>query len=285
MPITIAEWLQYASECIDSDSARLDAELLLSYALKKPRSYLFSWSEETMELEQQKIADGLLHRRKKGEPIAYILRQQDFWSHTFRVSAATLIPRPDTEVLVEQALALLPRNTPQHIADLGTGTGCIAISIALERPQWRVIAVDQSIEALAIAQHNADKLKASNVECHQSNWCDVLEDQKFDLIVSNPPYIREQDEHLSQGDVRFEPRSALTAGDDGLDDIRTISKQASCKLKPDGYLLLEFGYDQADDVSDLLKAQGYHSIIRHKDLAGITRAISARRTTYPHCEQ
>ena len=277
MPQTIHALLTRAAEQIQSDSQRLDAELLLCHVLDKPRSYLFSWPEQELETGQEKTFQALLARRIQGEPIAHILGEQEFWSNTFKVTADTLIPRPDTEVLVEQTLALLADKTNCRVADLGTGTGCIAISIALEQPSWQLEAVDKSKAALVVAQDNADKLKASNVHCIESSWCEALTDNSYELIVSNPPYIREQDHHLDQGDVRFEPRSALTAGEDGLDDIRIISQQAINKLKDAGYLLLEFGYDQSDDVAEILESDGYQNIQKHRDLSGIIRAISAIR--------
>lgn len=278
MTTTIQTLLSDASSRIDSDSPRLDAELLLCRALDKPRSYLFSWPEHQPSNAQVAEFKSLLARRVHGEPIAHILEEQEFWSHLFKVTADTLIPRGDTEVLVEQALAQLPKDAECQIADLGTGTGCIAISIALERPHWQVTAVDKSPAALAVAQGNADRLEASNVRCVESSWCDALGEQQFDLIVSNPPYIREQDEHLAQGDVRFEPRSALTAGSDGLEDIRIIAKQAKSHLKANGLLLLEFGYDQARVVADILKAEGFVQLQEHLDIAGIVRALSARKS-------
>lgn len=279
MTLTIQAALANAAEQIHSDSPRLDAELLLCMSIDKPRSYFFSWPEKTLAESDIAQFQQLLSRRIQGEPIAHILGEQEFWSNRFKITAATLIPRPDTEVLVEQALAQLPRENNCNVADLGTGSGCIAISIALERPHWNVTAVDFSRAALAVAQENADRLTAGNVQCVESSWCDALKDNHFDLIVSNPPYIREQDEHLAQGDVRFEPRSALTAGEDGLEDIRIISQQAKAKLKSGGLLLLEFGYDQAEQVRDILSRDGYANIQAHLDIAGIIRALSAHRAT------
>jgi len=279
MPQTIHALLAASAAKINSDSPRLDAELLLALVVNKPRSYFFSWPEKILAETDITQFQQLLARRIHGEPIAHILGEQEFWSHTFKISADTLIPRPDTEVLVEQALEQLPREQACNIADLGTGSGCIAISIALERPHWQVTAVDLSPAALAVAKGNADRLAATNVQCIESSWCDALHDKHYDLIVSNPPYIREQDEHLDQGDVRFEPRSALTAGEDGLEDIRMISQQAKAKLKSGGLLMLEFGYDQADAVTDILQGDGYQNIQQHLDIAGIVRALSAHRAT------
>ena len=221
----------------------------------------------------------LLKRRINGEPIAHILGKQEFWSNTFQITAHTLIPRPSTEILVEQALNQWTSTQTCNVVDLGTGSGCIAISIALERSHWNITAVDITPFALAIAKNNANKLKANNVSCIQSNWCTALTNNHFDLIVSNPPYIREQDEHLKQGDVRFEPRSALTAGKDGLKDIRIISQQAQAKLKSGGLLILEFGYDQADAVTEILSKEGYENIQAHLDIDGIIRVLSAQRQT------
>lgn len=277
MPQTIQALIANAAAQIHSDSPRLDAELLLGRALDKPRSYFFSWPEKILPATDIAQFQALLARRIHGEPIAHILGEQEFWSYTFKVTADTLIPRPDTEVLVEQVLAQLPREKACKVADLGTGSGCIAISIALERPNWHVTAVDFSPAALSVAKGNADSLAAHNVQCIESSWCDALEDNHFDLIVSNPPYIREQDEHLAQGDVRFEPRSALTAGEDGLEDIRIISQQAKAKLKNGGILLLEFGYDQADLIRKILQQDAYINIQEHLDIAGIVRALSAHR--------
>ena len=277
MPHTIHALLAAATAQIDSSSPRLDAELLLGRAIDKPRSYFFSWPEKTLPEEEVVQFQQLLARRINGEPIAHILGEQEFWAHTFKVTADTLIPRSDTEILVEQVLNQLPAEQPCKIADLGTGSGCIAISIALERPHWQVTAVDLSPAALTVAQANADRLTAGNVQCIESSWCTALQNECFDLIVSNPPYIREQDEHLVQGDVRFEPRSALTAGEDGLEDICIISQQAFIKLKSGGVLMLEFGYDQANAVADILQTDGYKNIQKHLDLAGIIRAISANK--------
>ncbi len=275
MSHTIHSLLTATAVQINSDSPRLDAELLLARAIDKPRSYFFSWPDKSLSSDDIEKFQRLATRRIQGEPIAHILGEQEFWSNNFKVTADTLIPRPDTEVLVEQSLTQLPSDTVSHIVDLGTGSGCIAISIALERPHWHVTAVDLSSAALAVAEENADRLAAHNVQCVESSWCESLEDNHFDLIISNPPYIREQDEHLDQGDVRFEPRSALTAGKDGLEDIRIISQQAKAKLKNGGILLIEFGYDQADAVVEILQTDNYQNIQRHLDLAGIVRAISA----------
>ncbi len=275
MSETIAQLLAEASRQIDADSARLDAELLLCHSIGQPRSYLFSWPQRCIEAAQQAQFQRLLQRRIQGEPIAYILGEQEFWSLPFAVTTDTLIPRPETELLVELALAQAPANQPVRIADLGTGSGCIAISLAHERPHWQITAVDKSRAALRVAKANADRLAASPVRLVESDWCAALADHHYDLIIANPPYIRSDDAHLHQGDVRFEPRSALTAGADGLEDIRIICAQAGDKLKPGGQLLLEFGYDQIDSVVEIISANGFSDIQRHRDLAGINRATSA----------
>lgn len=277
MTHTIKSALAAARNRIGSDSAKLDAELLLARALNKPRSYLFTWPEQTLTTAQWQQFEALLELREQGQPVAHLLGEQEFWSLNFKVSPDTLIPRPETELLVELVLNRLPPEAGLKLADLGTGTGCIAISIAHERPQWQLVAVDRSQGVLDIARKNAIQLGTTNVSFLHASWCEGLAANSLNLIVSNPPYIRADDEHLSQGDVRFEPRSALAAGSDGLDDIRQIAEQALTCLKPGGSLILEFGYDQAADVAHLLSCSGYDEIESHRDFNNIIRAISARK--------
>lgn len=248
-----------------SDSAQLDCELLLCFVLNKPRTYLHAWSDAQLTEEQIKRFNLLLKRRIKGEPIAHILGERGFWSLNLTVTADTLIPRPETERLVELALDIIPENATWKILDLGTGTGAIALSLAKEKPNCHIIATDQSTAALAIAKQNAEKNNISNIEFIQSNWFDELGEQSFDLIVTNPPYIKEDDPHLKQGDVRFEPRSALTSGADGLDDIRTIVRDSQAYLTKNGALLIEHGYDQAEAVCDLLKSTNFTQVSDFKD--------------------
>lgn len=254
----------------DSPTARLDAELLLAAALGKPRSYLRTWPEHEPGAEQLTAFAALLERRRAGEPVAYILGHQGFWSLDLEVAPHTLIPRPDTELLVETALALLSA-TPLKALDLGTGTGAIALALASERGGWKVTGVDRIAEAVALAERNRQRLKLGNAEFRLSSWFDALAGERFGLIVSNPPYIAASDRHLGEGDVRFEPISALVAGADGLDDIRRIIDQAPQHLEAGGWLLLEHGYDQAEAVRGLLRAAGFAAVDSRRDLGGHER--------------
>lgn len=254
----------------DSPTARLDAELLLAAALGKPRSYLRTWPEHEPGVEQQAAFAAMLERRRNGEPVAYILGHQGFWSLDLVVAPHTLIPRPDTELLVETALHLLPA-TPTQVLDLGTGSGAIALALASERGGWKVTGVDRIAEAVALAELNRQRLRLGNAEFRQSSWFAELGAQRYGLIVSNPPYIATSDRHLDEGDVRFEPHSALVAGADGLDDIRLIVREAPQHLQPGGWLLLEHGYDQAGAVRALLGAAGFGMIDSRRDLGGHER--------------
>lgn len=260
-----------------SPTARLDAELLLAAALGKPRSYLRTWPEHEPGAEQLAAFAALLERRRMGEPVAYILGHQGFWSLDLEVAPHTLIPRPDTELLVETALQLAPA-TPQRVLDLGTGSGAIALALASERGGWQVIGVDRIAEAVALAERNRQRLKLGNAEFLQSSWFDGLAGERFDLILSNPPYIAADDRHLGEGDVRFEPLSALVAGVDGLDDIRQIIAQAPRHLQAGGWLLLEHGYDQAEAVRELLAAAGFTAVDSRRDLGGHQRISLGRWT-------
>ena len=254
----------------DSPSAKLDAEWLLAAALDKPASYLRTWPERDVPAECEARFAADLARRRRGEPVAYILGRQGFWSLELEVAPHTLIPRPDTELLVETALQLLP-STAVEVLDLGTGTGAIALALAHERPTWRVIGVDRIAEAVDLAQRNAQRLRLDNAVFCESRWFSALAEQRFALIVSNPPYIRVRDPHLHEGDVRFEPSSALVAGDDGLDDIRQIIASAPNHLLSEGWLLLEHGYDQATAVRELLAESGFVDVQSRRDFGGHER--------------
>ena len=266
-----------SAELPASPTARLDAELLLAAVLGKPRSYLRTWPEHEPGAEQLAAFAALLERRRAGEPVAYILGHQGFWSLDLEVAPHTLIPRPDTELLVETALQLAPA-TPQRVLDLGTGSGAIALALASERCGWQVTGVDRIAEAVALAERNRLRLKLNNAEFRQSSWFDGLAGEHFDLILSNPPYIAADDRHLGEGDVRFEPLSALVAGVDGLDDIRQIIAQAPRHLQAGGWLLLEHGYDQAEAVRELLAAAGFTAVDSRRDLGGHQRISLGRWT-------
>ena len=261
----------------DSPSARLDAELLLAAALGKPRSFLRTWPERVVSREAHDLYDRYLARRVSGEPVAYILGRQGFWSLDLEVAPHTLIPRPDTELLVETSLALLPAS-PARVLDLGTGTGAIALALGCERLSWQVLGVDRIPEAVALAERNRERLRLANVAFQASHWFSALNGKRFSLIVSNPPYIPSTDPHLEQGDVRFEPSSALVSGQDGLDDIRLIIDQAPDHLENGGWLLLEHGFDQPDAVRDLLLTRGFTAVESRRDLGGHERISLGRWT-------
>jgi len=281
--ITIAETLAAArARLAGGDSPGLDAEILLCHLLQRPRSYLLAWPERELTVEQQAAYQTLLARRAGGEPVAYITGEREFWSLSLRVTPAVLIPRADTELLVELALARIPAGRPADIADLGTGSGAVALAIASERPLARVVAVERSPAALAVARDNAQRLGLDKVRCVEGDWCRPLAGQRFDLIVSNPPYIPDADPHLDLGDLPAEPRGALAAGDDGLDAIRRIVAQAPDHLRADGWLLLEHGYDQGEAVRTLLAGAGWQAVEGHPDLAGNPRCSTARRPKEGH---
>ncbi|PAU54023.1 peptide chain release factor N(5)-glutamine methyltransferase [Pseudomonas indica] len=264
------ESLLSAATLPDSPTARLDAELLLAHVLGKSRSYLRTWPEQAVTGEQAQRFAALIERRRTGEPVAYILGRQGFWSLDLEVAPHTLIPRADTELLVETALALLPAG-PARVLDLGTGTGAIALALASERPGWTLVGVDRVPEAVALAERNRVRLKRGNARFCESHWFSALAGERFQMILANPPYIAADDRHLGEGDVRFEPASALVAGPDGLDDIRAIIEQAPAYLEAGGWLLLEHGFDQAAAVRDLFAARGFITVESRRDLGGHER--------------
>lgn len=245
---------------------RLDAELLLLHVLQKPRSWLFAHVDDIIDADVQMAYAALLKRRMQGEPVAYITGHRGFWSMDLEVSQATLIPRPETELLVEQALMRLPPDMACSVADLGTGSGAIGLAIAHERPLAQVIATDASADALAVALRNAQRHGIHNVTFQHGDWLVPLAGQRFELIVSNPPYIEADDPHLEQGDLRFEPASALASGQDGLDDIRRIVCDARAHLDAGGWLLFEHGWKQGEAVRALLMDAGYASVFTAQDL-------------------
>lgn len=255
-----------------AEAPRLEAELLLSYVLDKPRTYLRAWPERQLAPAQQARLDALLARRTAGEPLAYLLGRREFWSLDLEVAPGVLIPRADTETLVERALELLPEGEPARVADLGTGSGAIALAIAHERPRATVVATDRSTVALELARRNAARLNLHNVEFRHGDWCAALGTETFDLIVSNPPYIAAGDPHLEQGDLPHEPAEALASGADGLDDLRRIVDCARRHLQPGGRLLLEHGHAQGEAVRALLRAGGFEAVRTLRDLEHRERA-------------
>ena len=271
----IDELLKEATErLVASDSPQLDAEILLAFVIDKQRSYLRAYPE--FEPDKHAISEysRLLARRAAGEPVAYLTGERDFWSLTLNVTPDTLIPRPDTELLVETALQCLSeiKTSPIKIADLGTGSGAIALALASECTDCQITATDLSVAALSVAKANAAKHHINHVEFLHSNWCSAFaQQQRFDLIVSNPPYIRTDDPHMQAAELTCEPEFALTSGLDGLDAIRQITQQAKDFLNPGGYLLIEHGYDQADAVRALFRQHNYQDIKTKPDLSGHDR--------------
>lgn len=274
MPPTIASLLETASdELRDSgDTPQLEAELLLAHALGCTRTRLHTYPEETPDDASQEAFARLVAARRKGEPIAYLTGEREFWSLKLKVTPATLIPRPETELLVEQALRRIPADAEWRLLDLGTGSGAIALALASERPRSRVTATDVSAAALRVARENASSLGLKNLEFLQGHWYAPLGSRRFHLIVSNPPYVKDGDPHLQQGDLRFEPRAALAAGQDGLEAIRSIVQRAPRHLERGGAMYLEHGLDQADAVRALLRVQGFSEIETLCDLQGHERA-------------
>jgi len=274
--MTVAAWLDAATvriaaaQGLEKREARLEARVLAAFAWKVTPAWLIAHDRDTPTDAQIAAADALLTRRLAGEPIAYLVGAREFYGRPFEVSPAVLIPRPDTELLVELALAHAPPGQAVEVLDLGTGSGCIAVTLALERPLAQVTALDRSPAALAVAQRNAARLDA-HVEFLSSDWFAALGGRRFDLIVCNPPYIAAGDPHLGRGDIRFEPLAALAAGGDGLDDLRRLTATAGAHLKPGGALLLEHGYNQADAVQALLQASGFQRPRSWTDLSGIRR--------------
>ena len=275
--VSIRGLIKDATEVLGSDTARLDAEVLLASLLKKDRSYLLAWPEKILPQKTREQFHQLVKRRASGEPVAYLTGQREFWSLPLAVSTDTLIPRPETETLVTLALEKIPPDGCLHIADLGTGSGAIALAIAHERPRCRVVATDASAKSLEIAADNARNLGIENIHFIHGNWCDPLPQEPFDLILSNPPYIEDQDPHLEHGDVRFEPRTALAAGPDGMDDLDHIVACARQHLRKEGWLMLEHGYQQADRVKMRLSEHGYREISSHSDEAGLDRVCMGRK--------
>lgn len=257
-----------------SDSARLDAELLLCRSIDMPRSYLFAHPEDTLDEAAFERLNLLLERRLSGEPMAYITGMREFWSMELIVSPATLVPRPETELLVDLALRQIPRDTEWQVLDLGTGSGAIAVAIAKERPLCQITAVDQSAAALDVARENVRQLNLGNVTCIEGDWVQPVAGQQFDIVVSNPPYVRADDAALRA--LTAEPVAALVAGEDGLDAIRVLARDCGSILCADGMLLIEHGADQQSDVESILLERGWTDVVCHRDIAGKPRVSIAR---------
>ncbi|RUO41368.1 peptide chain release factor N(5)-glutamine methyltransferase [Pseudidiomarina aestuarii] len=270
--------LQWArTELTDSDSQQMDAEVLVAAAMQRSRTYLHTWPEQELSAAELEQLQHWVLQRKNGVPIAYLLGSREFWSLDLEVNNTTLIPRPDTEVLVETALQLdLSRRS--RVLDLGTGTGAIALALKSERTEWEITAVDRIPAALALARSNSRRLNLP-IQVLESHWFAALRGQQFDLIVSNPPYIDAEDPHLSQGDVRFEPASALVAEQAGLADLRVIVEQAAEFLEPNGWLALEHGWQQAAAVRELLVENGFEQVHSRRDYGNLERVSCGQIAT------
>lgn len=256
--------------------SRLEADLLACHVLGCKRSWLYAHGDQRMDANAQSDFNDLIEQRLEGRPVAYLLGEREFYGRRFMVDERVLIPRPETELLVELALDLpLPANA--RVCDIGTGSGCIALTLAAERPDWQIVALDKSAAALEAAEENRTRMKLENVKLKRSDLLKSSGTKKFDLVVSNPPYIAQADEHLNRGDLRFEPRTALAAGVDGLDLIRKLVEQAPGRLHDDGWLLLEHGYDQASTVRKLLEKAHFKQVRSWRDLANIERVTGGKK--------
>lgn len=262
---------------VETEPPLFIAELLLAHVIQQPRSYMKAGPERVLTNEQWLEFQRLVERRVRGEPIAYLTGWREFWSLELEVSPATLIPRAETERLVELALQRIPVDAIWRIADLGTGSGAIGLAIAHERPRCAVLATDVSPHALAVAKSNATRLGINNITFQHSEWFAALGGASFDVIVSNPPYVAEHDIHLQRGDLRFEPQQALSSGADGLYDLRRIIQAAPAYLRAGGWLLVEHGYDQQAAVLDLFSTHHFVDVSGHTDSAGVPRIVSGAR--------
>lgn len=264
---TIGEALAAARRTVDA----VDARVLLCHAVGRNAAYLAAHADSTLRPEQRSAYEACIARRAAGEPVAYLIGRREFYGLEFQVTPAVLIPRPETELLVDLALARIPREEKWHVLDLGTGSGCIALSIANARPRCRIVAIDRAPEALALARENAQTLRIGNVDFAEGNWFAPVAGQRFDLIVSNPPYVAAHDPHLAQGDLRYEPRGALIGGSDGLDALRVIVTGAPEHLRPRAALLFEHGHDQGAACRNLLETAGFREVRSWRDLGGRDR--------------
>lgn len=262
----------------DGESAKLDGRVLLAHCLEQTQTYLFTWPDKTLTEQQWQDFQQLVKRRSTGEPVAHITGLRDFWTLTLAVSPATLIPRPETELLVELVLGLnLGENV--NACDLGTGTGAIALALASEQPHWQLVGVDLIEEAVALAKSNAKRNQLRNVEFIQSSWFDNLAGRTFNVIVSNPPYVEPDSPYLREGDVRFEPLSALTADNQGMADIEHIAQHARTHLSANGWLLVEHGFEQGQAARRVFSQHGFVNVSTHKDLNELDRVTIGQLDT------
>jgi release factor glutamine methyltransferase len=272
--LTLGDALSGAQGRIDP----VDARVLLCYAVGRDSAYLAAHPEVPLRPNEQENYTNLVERRAKGEPVAYLTGEREFYGRLFRITPAVLIPRSETELLVDLALERIPQDGPVRVLELGTGSGCVAISLASERPQAKVLALDRSLDALGLARRNAVTANVGNVAFLRSDWFSALRDEHFDVIVANPPYVASTDRHLNEGDLRYEPRAALDGGADGMEAIRHIVSGAKSHLKPGGSLLFEHGHDQGERARLLLHGVGYVEILTAHDLARTDRVSAGRLT-------
>lgn len=277
--MNIQQALQQASQALSetSSSAHLDAQVLLTHILQCNTAHLAAWPEKKLSEEQASRYLQLVQQRKKGVPVAHLTGHREFWSLNFSVNSSTLIPRPETETLIEFILEKFNDKEDLKLLDMGTGTGAIAISIAREKPEWKIFASDISEQALNLAVQNSENHQTSNITLIHSDWFNDITDHDFDIIISNPPYISDDDPHLSEGDVRFEPQSALTSGETGMDDIEHLCSRAKDHLVNNGWLIVEHGYNQKQQVADCFSENGYTDIEQKQDLSGHTRMTAGKR--------
>ncbi|OGT31834.1 MAG: protein-(glutamine-N5) methyltransferase, release factor-specific [Gammaproteobacteria bacterium RIFCSPHIGHO2_12_FULL_35_23] len=273
---SVGQLLQFAAKRLtQSSSPLLDAQLLLAYVLQTKREILFAWPERQLNYEQLELFTNLLSKREQGEPVAYLTGKQSFWKLELKVSPAVLIPRPETELIVEWVLNYFNQKTCLQLADLGTGSGAIALAIAQERPQWQLTATDFSYEALSIAIQNASHHQIQNIIFKHGDWCQPLESAQYDCIVSNPPYVADTEKHLLSHETCYEPAQALFAKENGFAELLTITKQAKKYLKSGAPLILEHGFQQAKTLRNQLTLLGYQQIVTLPDLAGLDRITIA----------
>ncbi len=277
--MTLAELLKQLQQQISlsSQTPRLDAEIIITTALQKPRTIIYTDSNREITAAEKEFVLTLMQRRLQGEPMAYLIGEKEFWSLTLEVTKDTLIPRPETEHLIEWALKHLVAEKNLNIADLGTGSGAIALALAHERPNWQIHATDKSFAALQVAIRNANRLQLNNISFYQGDWFAAIPNLKFDAIFSNPPYIAEQDPHWQSPELQFEPRTALASGVEGLDALQIIIKESQQQLNKNGWLALEHGYDQANRLHALLDSENFHHIQTFVDLAELPRFTVAQK--------